>query len=110
VAWGDVFRVAIGNKDLPANGGIGELGIFRVLNFVPGSQSRFQAVAGDSFVAAIEFSQPVKAMALISYGNATQPGSPHLSDQLQLFTLKQLRPVWHQRSDILAHLEERKVF
>ncbi|ACC81829.1 acylase [Nostoc punctiforme] len=110
VAWGDVFRVAIGNKDLPANGGVGELGIFRVLNFVPGSQSRFQAVAGDSFVAAIEFSQPVKAMALISYGNATQPGSPHLSDQLQLFTLKHLRPVWHQRSDILAHLEERKVF
>ncbi|MBW4631545.1 MAG: acylase [Iphinoe sp. HA4291-MV1] len=110
VAWGDVFRLAINNKDLPANGGDGSLGIFRVLSFAPASQSHFQAVAGDSFVAAIEFSQPVKAMALISYGNATQPGSPHVGDQLQIFARKQLRPVWRQRSDILAHLEERKVF
>jgi acyl-homoserine-lactone acylase len=110
VAWGDVYRLAINNKDLPANGGVGSLGIFRVFNFAPGSQSRFKAVAGDSFVAAIEFSQPVKAMALISYGNATQPGSPHIGDQLEMLTRKQLRSVWHQRSDILAHLEERKEF
>ncbi|MGH8002883.1 MAG: acylase [Brasilonema sp.] len=110
VAWGDVFRLKVSNKDLPANGGDGGLGIFRVLNFAPLAEGRFQAAAGDSFVAAIEFSQPVKAMALTSYGNATQPGSPHVGDQLQLFTRKQLRPVWQERSDILAHLEERKVF
>lgn len=110
IAWGDVFRVVIGNKDLPANGGPGGLGIFRVLDFAPASGGRFQAFEGDSFVAAIEFSQPVRAMALMSYGNATQPSSPHVGDQLQMFTHKQLRPVWRQRSDILAHLEERKVF
>lgn len=110
VAWGDVFRLQINNLDLPANGGDGKLGIFRVLNYAPTSQGRFQAVAGDSFVAAIEFSQPVRAMALTSYGNASQPGSPHVSDQLQMFTRKQLRPVWQERQDILAHLEERKEF
>ncbi|NMG22717.1 acylase [Brasilonema bromeliae] len=110
IAWGDVFRVHVGNKDLPANGGDGSLGIFRVLNFAPGAEGRFQAVAGDSFVAAIEFSQPVKAMALIGYGNATQSGSPHTEDQLQMFANKQLRPVWRDRQDILAHLEERKAF
>ncbi|NMG08635.1 acylase [Brasilonema sp. UFV-L1] len=109
VAWGDVFRITVSNKDLPANGGNGGLGIFRVVNFTPKAEGRFQAVAGDSFVAAIEFSQPVKAMALIGYGNSTQPGSPHVSDQLQLFARKQLRSVWRERSDILAHLEERKV-
>lgn len=110
VTWGDVFRIQISNEDLPANGGTGALGIFRVLSFAPVSENRFQAVSGDSFVAAIEFSQPVRAMALTSYGNATQPGSPHVGDQLQMFAHKQLRPVWRQRSDILAHLEERKVF
>ncbi|ARV60160.1 acylase [Nostocales cyanobacterium HT-58-2] len=110
VAWGDVFRLQVNHKDLPANGGAGRLGIFRVLNFAPLSQGHFQAVDGDSFVAAIEFSQPVRAMALTSYGNATQPGSPHVGDQLQIFARKQLRPIWRQRSDILAHLEERKVF
>ena len=110
IAWGDVFRLHINNTDLPANGGDGSLGIFRVVDFAPASGEVFQAVEGDSFVAAIEFSQPVKAMALIGYGNATQPGSPHTVDQLQLFANKQLRPVWRDRQDIKAHLEERKVF
>ncbi|MBD2360538.1 acylase [Anabaena minutissima FACHB-250] len=110
VAWGKVFRVRSGSLDLPANGGDGDKGIFRVVNFAPAKDERFQAVAGDSYVAAIEFSEPVKAMALLSYGNATQPGSPHISDQLPLFTRKQLRPVWRTRSEILAHLEECKTF
>ncbi|PHM11849.1 acylase [Nostoc sp. 'Peltigera malacea cyanobiont' DB3992] len=110
VAWGEVFRVHSGNLDLPANGGPGDLGIFRVLHFAPAKDERFQAVAGDSYVAAVEFSQPVKAMALIGYGNATQPGSPHITDQLPLFTRKQLRPVWRTRAEVLANLEERKTF
>ncbi len=110
VAWGDVFRLRLGDVDLPGNGGNGDLGIFRVLDFAPVEKGQFQAVAGDSYVAAIEFSNPVRAMVLNSYGNATQPGSPHISDQLQMFADKKLRPVWRSRSDILAHLEERKVF
>lgn len=90
VPWGDVFRLKYGNVDLPANGGFGDLGIFRVVDFAPAEGDRFQPVAGDSFVAAIEFSHPVKAMALTSYGNATQPGSAHIGDQLPLFAKKQL--------------------
>lgn len=74
--------------DLPSNGGDGNMGIFRALDFAPRANGQFQAVAGDSYVAAIEFSNPVRAMALTSYGNATQPGSPHISDQLQMFDNK----------------------
>jgi acyl-homoserine-lactone acylase len=70
----------------------------------------FQAFDGDSFVAAIEFSQPVKAMALNTYGNATQPNSKHQSDQLKLFAQKQLRPIWRSRQEIEAHLVERQTF
>ena len=110
IAWGDVFRLHINNTDLPANGGDENLGIFRAVGFAPASGGHFRADHGDSFVAAIEFSQPVKAMGLIGYGNATQPGSPHTVDQLQLFANKQLRSVWRDRQEILAHLEERKVF
>jgi acyl-homoserine-lactone acylase len=110
VPWGDVFRLKSGNVDLPANGGDGELGIFRTLYFAPLENGMFQAVAGDSYVAAIEFSNPVKAMVLTSYGNATQPGSSHTNDQLPMVAEKQLRPVWRSRKEILAHLEERKVF
>jgi len=60
-------------------------------------------------VAAIEFSAPLRAQALIGYGNASQPGSPHRTDQLELFARKQLRPVWRTRKEIEAHLEERLV-
>jgi acyl-homoserine-lactone acylase len=108
VPWGEVFRLRYRNVDLPANGGDGELGIFRVLDFIPVQNGQFRAINGDSYVAAIEFSNPVKAMVLTSYGNATQPGSSHIGDQLQLFARQQLRPVWRQRQEIEAHLAESK--
>ncbi len=107
--WGEVFRLQYGHVDLPANGGPGYLGIFRVVDFQPLESGQFQSVAGDSFIAAIEFSQPVKAMVLNSYGNATQPSSEHLGDQLKLFAQKQLRPVWHLRQEVEEHLVERTV-
>ncbi|MBW4666592.1 MAG: acylase [Cyanomargarita calcarea GSE-NOS-MK-12-04C] len=110
VAWGEVFRLKYGNVDLPGNGGDGDLGIFRVVDFAPSENGRFQAVAGDSYVAAIEFSKPVKAMALMSYGNSSQPGSRHVGEQLQMFAEKKLRPVWRKREEITPHLKERKVF
>ncbi|MEO1376002.1 MAG: acylase [Cyanobacteria bacterium J06635_10] len=110
VPWGEVFRLKYGNVNLPGNGGDGYLGIFRVVNFAPSENSQFQPVAGDSYVAAIEFSKPVKAMAIMSYGNSSQPGSPHSTDQLPLFARQQLRPVWLTRKDIEAHLETRQLF
>ena len=104
VPWGEVFRLNYGNVNLPANGGPGYLGIFRVVNFMPMEDSKhFQAFDGDSFVAAIEFSQPVKAMALTTYGNSTQPNSANYDDQLKLFTQKQLRPIWRSRQEVEAH-------
>jgi acyl-homoserine lactone acylase PvdQ len=64
IKWGEVFRLRYGTVDLPANGGFGDLGIFRVVNFEPGDNGQFYSVDGDSYIAAIEFSHPVKAMVL----------------------------------------------
>ena len=71
--------------------------------------SLFQAAGGDSYVAAVEFSSPVRAMVLLAPGNASQPDSPHQFDQLPLFARKQLRPAWRTRQQIEAHLESREV-
>ena len=109
VPWGEVYRLRMGGRDLPASGGPSRLGVFRVLEFAPEKDGRFRAAFGDSFVALVEFSQPVRAQALLSYGNATQPDSPHRGDQLALFARKQLRPVWRTRKAIEAHLELREV-
>lgn len=108
VAWGEVFQIDYGDINLPANGGNDPLGIFPTLWFRPQPDGTFKSVGGDSFVAAVEFSQPVRAMVLNSYGNATQPGSRHVGDQLVMFAHQQLRPAWLKRSDILDHLEARQ--
>lgn len=109
VPWGDVFRLRFGGIDLPGNGGPGSLGIFRVIGYSPDSDQRYRAVGGDSFVAVVEFSNPVRASALLSYGNASQPGSKHRFDQLELLSQKKLRPIWKTRPEIEAHLENREV-
>jgi acyl-homoserine-lactone acylase len=108
VSWGDIFRLRVGEFDFPANGGPGDLGVFQVLNFAPDTDDRFQAVHGDSYIAAIEFADPVRARVLTSYGNATQPHSPHVGDQLEFLARNELRPVWRSRSEIEAHLAARE--
>ncbi len=109
VPWGDVNRLRYAGKDLPGNGAPGDpLGVFRAAYYAPGPDGRPQIVAGDTYVAVIEFSTPVRAKGLLSYGNATQPGSPHMGDQLELFARKELRPIWRTRGEVEEHLEKRE--
>ncbi|PSB01752.1 acylase [Merismopedia glauca] len=110
VPWGEVFRFRYGKVDLPANGGAGRLGIFPVIDFAPAPDNKFQSVGGDSYIAAIEFSNPVKAMVLTAYGNSSQPDSQHMGDGLELFARQQLHPAWRERSEVLAHLEQYQAF
>ncbi len=110
VPWGEVARLRYGKVDLPASGGPGLFGIFRVIDLAPSTDGRFQQFAGDTYIAAIEFSNPVRAKVLTTYGNATHPGSPHIGDQLPLYARNELRPVWRTRKEIEAHLESRNVF
>ena len=110
VAYGDVFRLRVGEYDLPANGGIDLLGTFRVLTFEQDDDLRFRPVHGDSYIAVVEFSDPIRAEVLLSYGNATQAHSPHIGDQLPLFAEKELRPAWLTREDIEANLEAHEIF
>jgi acyl-homoserine-lactone acylase len=108
VPWGQVHRLRRDGVDLPGNGGPGGMGVFRVVGYVDGPDGRRAPVQGDTYVAAIEFSTPVRARALIAYGNASQPGSPHRTDQLELFARKELRPVWRTRAEIMANLRDRE--
>lgn len=111
IPWGDAFRLTDGQTSQPANGGDEPLGVFRSLWFVP-EGDRFTAIGGDSYVAAIEFTNPVRAMALTSYGNATQTQARQefQSNSLQLFTQQKLRPVWRSRREIQAHLTAQEQF
>jgi acyl-homoserine-lactone acylase len=112
VAWGDVYRLRRDTVDLPASGGPHAGGIFRVIEFdaMPGDSTRFVASSGDSFIFALEFSTPLRAQALLTYGNASQPGSPHRTDQLPLYARKQMRDVWFTRDEVMQNLSSREAF
>ena len=116
VKWGEVFRFASGNADLPGNGGPGGSGLFRTIAFTrrPRQRARrgrgYYAASGETIVCAIEFSRDQRAQCLLGYGNATQPGSPHLEDQLPFMVQKKLLPVHREKKDIEAHLELRERF
>lgn len=108
VTWGEVHRLRLGGLDLPANGAPGALGVFRVAYYAgPAEDGTSTAVGGDSFVAAVDFGKPLRAFALIPYGNATRDGSPHRADQAGLFASEQLRPVWLTPEEVAAHTVER---
>lgn len=109
VAWGEVVRLRIGNQDLPGSGAGSIFGSFQVLDIMPVDEKNFQAFGGNSFMMAIEFTNPIRAEALAIYGNATQPHSPHVGDQLQLYVQGQLRPVWRTPGAIADHLKLREI-
>ena len=105
ISYGEVYRMKLGDFEYPANGGPGYLGLFRTLGFQQDEDQKFYAVGGDSFVAAVEFGEKIKAKVSLSYGNATQPGSKHIGDQLPLLSEKQLRDALRCREDVEMHLE-----
>jgi acyl-homoserine-lactone acylase len=51
----------------------------------------------------------VKAMVLLSYGNASQPGNKHIGDQLQLLSQKKLRRALLEKKEVLGQLEKREM-
>jgi acyl-homoserine-lactone acylase len=110
VLWGDVLRFRRGTIDLPGNGAPSSMGAIRTVNpgrFVNG---KAEGIGGDTYFAVIEFSTPVRAEGLLSYGNWSKKGSIHVEDQMRLLSKKEMRPIWRDRKDVEANLEARKIF
>ncbi len=108
--WGEVMKYRHRNLELPANGGFGNLGIFRVITFGPMKDRKRAPIHGETFVICVEFAKTPRAYAVMSYGNASQPGTPHAEDQLEWMTRKALRPVWRSRAEVMKNLEHRDQF
>ena len=105
--WGETRRGRRDSLDLPGNGASGWYGVFRVVGFARTEGARRRADFGDSFVAAVEFGDTVRARALLGYGNASRDGSPHRTDQLRHMHEQELRPVWRSHRAVEEHTEER---
>lgn len=110
--WGEYRRFVLDDVDLPAAGADGNIGSFRVFRYVEkekGSPTR-KVSFGETFVALVEFSDPVRAEVLMSYGNSSNPESPHLTDQLPHLSESRLRKVWMQPEEVLEHTVRAETF
>ncbi len=110
VPWGAFVTFRVGDVSLPGFGAPPEaFGVFSPNFAAPTSAGPLATVAGDTWVAVVEFGDVPTAWAVLPYGNATQPGDPHVGDQLALYAGKAFRPVWTDRADVEANLERREI-
>jgi acyl-homoserine-lactone acylase len=122
VAWGDVHRIVLATHDPtfqqtipvsndPQSGADDPFGPLRVIFRFPEPDGKhFFAVSGDGYVQLVEFAKDgAKAQALLGYGNASRPGSTHVTDQLPFFEAKTLRPTFRKRDEVEKHTVSREV-
>ncbi|RPJ73667.1 MAG: acylase, partial [Acidobacteria bacterium] len=71
----------------------------------PGTK-RMYGTSGNSFVAAVEFGERVRARAVSAGGESGDPASPHFGDQAERYATGNLREVYFYRADVEKHAEK----
>jgi len=67
---------------------------------------RIYGTTGNSFVAAVEFGDSVKAKSMLAGGQSGHPNSPHFDDQTQRYADMQFKDVAYYRKDVEKRAEE----
>lgn len=70
----------------------------------PGTR-RYYGTSGNSFVAAVEFGDKVRARAITAGGESGHPDSPHFNDEAERYTTGNLRAVYFWPEDLQGHIE-----
>jgi len=66
---------------------------------------RFYGTAGNSFVAAVEFGDRVRARAITAGGESGDPDLPHFKDQALRYSTGDLREVYYYPDQLVGHTE-----
>jgi len=69
------------------------------------STKKWYGTSGNSFVAAVEFGDRVRARAVTAGGESGNPSSPHFNDEASRYATGNLRDVYFYRSDLKGHIE-----
>ncbi|MEO8359412.1 MAG: penicillin acylase family protein [Vicinamibacteria bacterium] len=64
---------------------------------------KWYGTSGNSFVAAVEFGDKVKARAVTAGGESGDPKSPHFNDQAQRYSIGNLRDVYFYPEQLQSH-------
>lgn len=115
-AWGDVNRYQRSVNDdntfddnkpsLPvglAAATWGSIPSFATRRF-PDNNKRY-GLSGNSFIACVEFGKKIKAKSVVTGGESFDPGSPHFTDQAQMYIDGNFKEVLFYKEDVLKHVE-----
>ena len=102
VRWGDLHKLRRGSVDVPIGG---SFGTFRSIGYRQDTDGKWIASEGDSYVLAVEFTDPPAAFSVMAYSESGNRDSKHFNDQSELFAHEGYKPVWFTEVDIQNHLE-----
>ena len=68
---------------------------------------RIYGTRGNSFIAAVEFGEKVKAKSLLAGGQSGDPASPHFYDQAQLYADGVFKDVLYYKEDVANNAKEK---
>ncbi|TMM59400.1 acylase [Maribacter algarum] len=106
---GDVRQAFNDNKpSIPigfASGRWGALAAYGARYTTKGAKKLY-GTRGNSFVAAVEFGDKVKAKSILAGGQSGDPNSPHFDDQIQLYADVKWKDVPYYKEDVLKRAKE----
>ena len=68
--------------------------------------NRIYGTRGNSFVAAVEFGEKVRAKTILAGGQSSDPNSPHFNDQAEMYADGIFKEAAFYREDVEARAEE----
>ncbi len=122
-ALGDVQFVRKGEQDIPVTGGNRADGVTNLMVYdqlrsdltppIPRGAELYEPTSltdegymlnyGSSFMMLVQYTDAgPSAKAILTYGESAEPDSPHFTDQTELFSARQWRPILWEEADILA--------
>lgn len=119
VPWGDFNRYQRNNGDIrqqfddkqpsiPVGMASGRLGALASYGARRGENTvRQYGVAGNSFVAVVEFGDRVTAKTMLAGGQSGDPSSPHFDDQSQRYADRAFKDAAYYREDVEARAQRR---
>ncbi|MFY9256072.1 MAG: penicillin acylase family protein [Fuerstiella sp.] len=88
---------------LPCTGAPGPLGIICTVYSspeIPLLRTQRFAVVGASYMAVVDFKNPIQAHSIVPFGTSGRRKSPHYFDQAKLYADSKLKPAWFTESEI----------
>lgn len=68
--------------------------------------NKIYGTRGNSFVAAVEFGDKVRAKTILAGGQSSDPNSPHFDDQAEMYARGEFKEAAYYREDVEARAEE----